>query len=762
MWKEYSRDDLMRSRASGQSVITAVFISALLLSLLCSVLYNVWNYDVVRVRTEDGDYHARLWGDLDEEDLEIIQGYANVEAAWFGEEASKDGRTAVEIRLKDVSSAYEDIPRIVSLAGLEAGSAEYHEELLNLYLTVNPDRPDAMDVYAFLGIFAAAALCASISLILVIHHSFGVFMDEKIPQLGVLAGVGAAPGQIWAVLMQEAAALSVLPSVLGSLLGLGAGAGMMAWIDLVRDRAVEDAVDVAFACHPLVFAAALLCTAVTVGISAWIPARRLGRISPMEAVRGVQDAPASLPGAAAGRKKRRNPRLLRLLFGVEGELAGNALRARRKRLRTASFSLVLSFLGFGFMLCFFRISSLSVQISYFDGIANQWDVMVTVKDTDIADFDGTDRIQGLSGVRDAAVYQTARAKRFVTEEELSAEFLAAGGFDGAPEAYVTAGDGGWLVNAPVWILDDASFLAYCGHIGTAQDLSGVVVLNQVRDDADPNFRIRNSLPYLKEEREMICLQSAGSGEVTIPVTGYAQEPPVLPADYQDLDYYEMVHILPVSLWEQIGDQVGGAEEDVHIRIFAGEEKTGAYAPAESGGEMSPENLETLEALEEAAVQELAGSYELETNNRIREEEASDRAYGGLTTIVGGFCVLLAVIGIGDVFSNTLGFARQRRREVARYLSVGMTPRGVWKMFWVEALVLAGRPVIISLPVLVFSSWLFMRAAYLDPVLLLRNAPVLPLLAFALADFLFVGLAYYIGGKKVLRINLSDALRDGTF
>ena len=55
MWKEYSRDDIRYNRASSLSVIIAVLISALLLSLLCDVLYNFWNYDVVRVKTEDGD-----------------------------------------------------------------------------------------------------------------------------------------------------------------------------------------------------------------------------------------------------------------------------------------------------------------------------------------------------------------------------------------------------------------------------------------------------------------------------------------------------------------------------------------------------------------------------------------------------------------------------------------------------------------------------------------------------------------------------------
>ncbi len=52
--------------------------------------------------------------------------------------------------------------------------------------------------------------------------------------------------------------------------------------------------------------------------------------------------------------------MLALLFGIEGELAGNALKAQKKSLRTATLSLTLSFLGFALMLAFL-LSLESVQ-----------------------------------------------------------------------------------------------------------------------------------------------------------------------------------------------------------------------------------------------------------------------------------------------------------------------------------------------------------------------------------------------------------------
>ena len=121
-------------------------------------------------------------------------------------------------------------------------------------------------------------------------------------------------------------------------------------------------------------------------------------------------------------------------------------------------------------------------------------------------------------------------------------------------------------------------------------------------------------------------------------------------------------------------------------------------------------------------------------------------------------VLLAFIGIANVFSNTLGFIRQRKREFARYMSIGMTPEGMRKMFWIEALVIAGRPVLITLPITAVFVWLMITASYLNPMEFLAVAPIVPILLFIATLFGFVALAYYLGGKQILKCDLVEALR----
>lgn len=97
MWKDYSASFIKKNRASSVSIMVAAFISALFLSLLCSLFFNFWNYEVEQVVLEEGDWQGRIIGELDENDLTMIQNFANVEKAVVNEEISEGPEIAVDL-----------------------------------------------------------------------------------------------------------------------------------------------------------------------------------------------------------------------------------------------------------------------------------------------------------------------------------------------------------------------------------------------------------------------------------------------------------------------------------------------------------------------------------------------------------------------------------------------------------------------------------------------------------------------------------------
>ena len=735
MWKDYSSGYIKNNRSSGMSVMIAAFISALLLSLLLGLFYNAWKYQIESIEQEEGGWQSRIVGEFTQEDMESIKNFANVKDVVISEKGAQIPEPVIDIYFDDMGAVLDDTMQIAKVLGVSSENVIYNHELLAMYMIRDPQ--DTAPRLLF-PLFILIAGIASFSLIIVIHNSFVVSMNARIHQFGIFSSIGATPKQIRSCLLQEAAALCILPILIGNLLGILISMGIIHMANDLLGSDVAGRHEAVFGYHPLVLVATLLLTVATIWISAWMPARKLSRLTPLEAIKNT--------GELQLKRKKKSP-LLTCLFGLEGELAGGALKAQKRALRTASLSLIFSFLAFTIMQSFFALSGISTRETYFERYQSVWDIMVTVKDTDVDSFGEAQKLQEISGIRSAIVYQKAMAKRIIAEDEISEDMKSFGGFAVAGDNYVRKTDGGWLVNVPIVILDDASFLAYCEQIGITPQLNGAVIWNQIRDVTNPDFRHPRYMPYVKGENAVSILRQSGKEEMTaeVPVLSYTEKVPVLREEYATLDYYELVHFIPVSLWKEIKGQIGGSEEDAYICMLGRENVT--------SGE--------LDALQGQVDSLIAGNYKTESENRIQEAEANDKQIQGMMTIFGGFCVLLAVIGIGNVFSNTLGFVRQRKREFARYMSVGMTQGEIKKMFCVEALTIAGRPILITLPLAVITVGYLLKISYIEVGTFLAEAPLIPIMIFMLAIWGIVAFAYYLGWRNIRKINLAEVLRDDT-
>ena len=115
MWKEYSSGYIRNNRSSGITVIAAAFLSALLLSLLCGVFYNLWKYEVERIEREEGSWQSRITGEFDPEEIRAVQSFAGVTKVEIREEES--GETVLDLYFQNMSQVLEDTPKAARLAG---------------------------------------------------------------------------------------------------------------------------------------------------------------------------------------------------------------------------------------------------------------------------------------------------------------------------------------------------------------------------------------------------------------------------------------------------------------------------------------------------------------------------------------------------------------------------------------------------------------------------------------------------------------------
>ena len=197
--------------------------------------------------------------------------------------------------------------------------------------------------------------------------------------------------------------------------------------------------------------------------------------------------------------------------------------------------------------------------------------MATIKDTPIENFTHEDEIHGLNDT-DSVIYQKAEAYASVPMAAISKEVAGLGGLEALAGTSVSVSGDTCTILAPVVIMDDSSFAAYCGQIGVSPSGTGSVILNRIWDSVNSNFRYKEYVPFLTEEQDTILLQNRddAAAAVTIPVLGYTQEPPVLREEY---DNYALVQFLSVSSWKQIEKVIGNAEQDTYIRVLATKDRS---------------------------------------------------------------------------------------------------------------------------------------------------------------------------------------------
>ena len=189
-------------------------------------------------------------------------------------------------------------------------------------------------LYGFVAVLLFLIAFGSISLI---YNSFSISVGERTKQFGLLKSVGATRKQIRGSVLYEAAVLCAVAVPAGMIVGC-AGIGVTLW--LLRDAFTflvdaGESISMYLVITPVgLLIAAVLCIATTL-ISAWIPARRAIKITPIDAIRQTDDIKIKGKDVRAGRLAGR-------LFGFEGMIASKNFSRNKKRYRSTVFSLFLS------------------------------------------------------------------------------------------------------------------------------------------------------------------------------------------------------------------------------------------------------------------------------------------------------------------------------------------------------------------------------------------------------------------------------------
>ena len=167
-----------------------------------------------------------------------------------------------------------------------------------------------------------------------IYNVFNMSFKERSRYLGMLCSVGATGRQKRSSIFYESFSLLGLALPLGILSGIGIIRGAMTvFAPLIGTMT---GLSEAAGSHPVTvrisgenLAAVVLVSVLTVLISAWLPARKIGKVGPIECIRGNVEK--------RSKQYVMKPSIIRR-YGAEGMLAGNMLTRQKRRLRSVSTS----------------------------------------------------------------------------------------------------------------------------------------------------------------------------------------------------------------------------------------------------------------------------------------------------------------------------------------------------------------------------------------------------------------------------------------
>lgn len=593
-----------------------------------------------------------------------------------------------------------------------------------------------IEISTSLVIYTFIMVLTVISLTLMIYNTFAVSMSSRIHHLGVLKSVGATPRQLKSVLIQETLGICFLPVLFGNLLGMGIAYLIISIIidagELVRTY------DLSFVFSPWVLLLTIAISLFTIGVSAWIPARKISRISVMDAIFNREN---NMP------RKMKKFRLFSALFGIEGELARKSLYTRKKSLRIAGAALFFAVMGFYVFMNTEKVSALSMQETYFKRYKDVWDYMATFQEEVTGKQSILEKAKGTEGVSSCILHGRGNIYVSVVKGDFSKELMELGGPESLSGSVMQQEGENYLLEIPVIVLDDDSFKDYAGNCGMENVPDGeqeIIMMNRIWDSQNSSRFERKVLPFLEQEEEKILELSMSiqteegveeriTEKAVVKLVGCTDKGPAL---REDLAWDRPTVIMSISYYEELHMPFLNEESFLTIMTDSREEN------AEVENSLMP-------LLSEGDKWE----------GRIDVERSDESMRSGLRLIVGIVASVLACVGLSNVFSVALGQIQQRKREFARYLSIGLSPKGMKKILYIEALEISLKPILISLFLNIpFVLWALKQSG-ISKEAYLQNMPFYLIFLFSFGIVFIVCLTYYIGGKKILSNDLVEVLKD---
>lgn len=706
---------------------------------------------------ETGVKKCRIVGKLDVSGSSAFPGYVAMGYLDISD-IKPEYKLTVYLRFNHPRNIYKVLPQIAEDTGLvknEYGKypVSYNNELLMLYGISDMDT-SSLQILAIIVAVLIVVTLAIMAFVLIIYNAFSLSANSRIKELSILKSIGASPGQIKYSVLYEGILLYLIQLPFGILIGYAFSNVVLSKVNEILS-VTEDYRKINIHFSWVVLLASIIISLITVLISAYIPARKISRVSAIDGI--SENTQVKVKHKLFKRKKKavlksNHKSLLGKLFGIEGELAGTQFAFNKKSLKISIFSLSICFiLTVGYISI---ISILNIATSKNDEDFNH-DMTVNLNIMDEPNEEMIQRIMNLPESRDSVLSRKVKMSTFVNKSDESEEFRNAGGFDSIVNRHgVLNEEDGYRILTNLVGLSDSSFKKYCNDIGTdykkyyeGNETYGIVLDSSFHENKNTKALEKISLLNTKPGDNLILHEKVEDDmdtdyNISVKVGDVIHDSP---CDFGGGKYRINV-IVPMNTYKNIVENFNKKRQMeysfITINLLVGDEK-------------SMDAKEELTKICDSYI----GSDDFSISSLLEEKNHNELVQKAIRYGVYAVAIMIGTIGVVNAFSTIINNLNLRKREFAMLESIGLTPGGLNKMLSLEGTLFALVPIVISIPIVLLICVFMLKLTLIPWSEFISVFPIGSILIYSLVIFGAIFLSYWISSRVIKKNNIIEIIKD---
>ena len=542
-----------------------------------------------------------------------------------------------------------------------------------------------------------------------IRNSFAISITEKVKQYGMLSSVGATSKQIKKNVYFESIVLALIGIPLGIALGLLASFILINVCNILLKEGLNFSLVYKISLIAILISLGL--SAITCLLSARSSAKRASKITPIDAIRESTDV--KIKG-----KKVKSPKFVKNCFGIGGDISYKNLKRNNKKYRTTVISIVVcvavfiatsSFVDLAFKTVKMNTSEIDYNISVRGNSENIEDFFGKLNS--IANFENIDKytIQRemdikTNSLKHAQEMQDTSEGDYITIFSIGKEeynrYIEEIGLD-----YEYCKDKAILINSIVTNKYDEKGNAKKVEVNIYENKKGDIIKGNVISSYDDGKEINLEIVTITNKRPMAMKNLYFNNGIII-----------ISDEFMD-KYKEDVRDYTVMYIDS--SNADKLQDDIE-----------AYLSNENGYNIDniDQNMKSMRSL-----------------------------YLLVAIFLYGFIVVIALIGITNIFNTITTSMELRAKEFAMLKSVGMTKKEFDRMVKLESFFYGLKSLIIGIPIGIGLSYLIYKALS-NGVEFAYIIPISGILISLIAVFLLIWSIMRFSLNKINKQNIIETIR----